>query len=184
MRHRFAMAALAIAMGTTCLGTGACAQGSGFPCDAFMKNADGTWSALRNVVIPGPNFKAQQGALFRPNMSIMGMNVAETLDQECPAVAAAVAEREKQVDLTKYADANGSIDVQKLTCDQLANTFQEDADFLGLWAIGWYSGSAKKHAINVGRVKEGVHNIIAYCKANKDKMIVQAIEAVMKDVRR
>ena len=49
-----------------------------------------------------------------------------------------------QVELSKYADAKGYIDVQKLTCAQLANTFQEDADFLGVWYSGWYNGLAKK----------------------------------------
>jgi hypothetical protein len=33
------------------------------------------------------------------------------------------------VDLTTYADANGNLDIQALTCAQLANTYQEDADF-------------------------------------------------------
>ncbi|MDB5649902.1 MAG: hypothetical protein JWL62_1422, partial [Hyphomicrobiales bacterium] len=51
-----------------------------------------------------------------------------------------------QVELNKYADARGYIDVQKLTCGQLAGTFQEDADFLGIWYSGWYNGLAKKHA--------------------------------------
>ena len=36
-----------------------------------------------------------------------------------------------QTDLTAYADANGYLDVQKLTCAQ-ANTWQEDADKLML----------------------------------------------------
>ncbi|WP_244495121.1 hypothetical protein [Bosea sp. Root483D1] len=35
-----------------------------------------------------------------------------------------------QVSLTSYVDANGFIDVQALTCAQLAGTFQEDADAL------------------------------------------------------
>ena len=47
-----------------------------------------------------------------------------------------------QVDLSTYADANGNIDVQKLTCAQLAGTFQEDADFLSVWYSGWYNGLA------------------------------------------
>lgn len=85
-----------------------------------------------------------------------------------------------QVELTTYADADGYIDVQKLTCGQLANTFQEDADFLGVWYSGWYNGLAKKHAINVPRVKEGIHNVIVYCKANKDKRIIQAIDIILK----
>ena len=85
-----------------------------------------------------------------------------------------------QVELTTYADSDGYIDVQKLTCGQLANTFQEDADFLGVWYSGWYNGLAKKHAINVPRVKEGIHNVIVYCKANKDKRIIQAIDVILK----
>ena len=36
-----------------------------------------------------------------------------------------------QTPLSAYAEAKGYIDVQKLTCAQLAGTFQEDADFLG-----------------------------------------------------
>jgi inactivated superfamily I helicase len=61
-----------------------------------------------------------------------------------------------QVELKDYADANGYIDVQKLTCAQLAGTYQEDADFLGIWYSGWYNGLAKKHAIDVPRTKDGI----------------------------
>ena len=86
-----------------------------------------------------------------------------------------------QVELSKYADANGYILVQKLTCGQLANTYQEDADFLGVWYSGWYNGLAKKNAINVPRVKEGIHKVIVYCKANQDKRIIQAIDIILKE---
>jgi hypothetical protein len=41
-----------------------------------------------------------------------------------------------QVDLSAYADAEGFLDVQALTCAQLANTWQGDADRLS----AWYSG--------------------------------------------
>ena len=37
------------------------------------------------------------------------------------------------VDLSAYADANGFIDVQALTCGQLANTYQEDANAFTSW---------------------------------------------------
>src|SRR5262245_52465367 len=85
-----------------------------------------------------------------------------------------------QTELSKYADAKGYIDVQKLTCAQLLNTYQEDADFLGVWYSGWYNGLAKKHAINIPRVKAGIHNVIVHCRANKGKTIIQAIDAVLK----
>jgi len=85
-----------------------------------------------------------------------------------------------QVELKNYADANGYIDVQQLTCAQLAGTFQEDADFLGVWYSGWYNGLAKKHAINISRTKEGIHNVIVYCKANPTKKVIQAIDVILK----
>lgn len=85
-----------------------------------------------------------------------------------------------QVELKTYADSKGYIDVHKLTCGQLVNTYQEDADFLGVWYSGWYNGLAKKHAINVPRVKEGIHNVIVHCKANRGKTIIQAIDFVLK----
>jgi HdeA/HdeB family len=86
-----------------------------------------------------------------------------------------------QVELKNYADANGYIDVQKLTCAQLAGTFQEDADFLGVWYSGWYNGLAKKHALNVPRTRAGIHNVIVYCKANPAKTVIQAIDLMLKE---
>ena len=88
-----------------------------------------------------------------------------------------------QTPLSAYADGKGYIDVQKLTCGQLAGTFQEDADFLGVWYSGWYNGLGKKHAINVPRTKEGIHQVIVYCKENKNKTIIQAIDLFLKSER-
>jgi hypothetical protein len=60
-----------------------------------------------------------------------------------------------QTPLSAYADPDGYILVKKLTCAQLAGTFQEDANFLGVWYSGWYNGLGKKSALNVPRVREG-----------------------------
>jgi hypothetical protein len=87
------------------------------------------------------------------------------------------------VELSTYADRNGYIDVQKLTCAQLANTFQEDANFLATWYSGWYNGLGKKHLIKVDRTKEVLHEVIVYCKENEKKKIIQAIDIVIKDYR-
>ncbi len=85
-----------------------------------------------------------------------------------------------QTPLSAYANANGYILVKKLTCAQLAGTFQEDADFLGVWYSGWYNGLAKKSALNIPRVKEGIHLVIVYCQANPDKLVIQAIDVIAK----
>ena len=102
----------------------------------------------------------------------------------CAMALFGVSAAQAQVELNTYADAKGNLDVQKLTCAQLANTFQEDADFLGVWYSGWYNGLAKKHAINMPRAKEGIHEVIVHCKANQNKKIIQAIDYVLKQEKK
>ena len=86
-----------------------------------------------------------------------------------------------QVELKAYTDSDGYLDVQKLTCAQLANTFQEDADYLAAWYSGWYNGLAKKHFAHITRVKSGEHQLIVYCKAHPELKIIQAIDILLKD---
>ena len=87
------------------------------------------------------------------------------------------------VDLSAYADANGFIDVQALTCGQLANTYQEDANALATWYSGWYNGLAHKHFADFkkGRILE--HQVIEYCKAHQDQKIIHAIGLLLKEDR-
>lgn len=99
-------------------------------------------------------------------------------------LSGAASAAQAQVELKNYADAKGYIDVQKLTCAQLAGTFQEDADFLGVWYSGWYNGLAKKHALNVSRTKAGIHNVIVYCKANPARTVIQAIDVILKEEKK
>ena len=87
------------------------------------------------------------------------------------------------VELSTYADANGFIDVQKLTCAQLANTYQEDAELLGVWYSGWLNGRAKNHFINVDRTKDGIHQVIVYCKANPNKKVVDAVKILINQAK-
>lgn len=88
-----------------------------------------------------------------------------------------------QVPLTAYADKDGYVDVQKLTCAQLAGTFQEDADLLAAWYSGWYNGLAKAHRAKISRIKSDEHKVIVFCKANPGMTIIQAIDIVFKNRR-
>ena len=89
-----------------------------------------------------------------------------------------------QVDLTAYADAKGNIDVQKLTCKQLAGTFQEDADFMTVWYSGWYNGLADYSKMKIDRAKELEHRVIVYCKAHPDKKVITAMDINIKQMRK
>jgi hypothetical protein len=77
-------------------------------------------------------------------------------------LAAAGSRVQAQTDLTAYADANGYINVQALTCAALAGTWQEDADRLTTWS------------------KALEHEVILYCKAHPEIRIIEAIDVMLK----
>ena len=91
---------------------------------------------------------------------------------------------EAQTDLSAYADPNGYIDVQALTCAALAGTWQGDADRLTTWYSGWYNGLAKKHYFNIARSKELEHEVIVYCKAHPDMKIIQVLDILFKNEKK
>ena len=86
------------------------------------------------------------------------------------AITFAGSSAKAQVNLSEYADPEGFLDVQALTCAQLAGTWQDQADLLASWYSGWYNGLAKKH-------------YMVYCKANPQLRIIQAIDIVFKSMR-
>jgi HdeA/HdeB family len=108
--------------------------------------------------------------------------IAKKLIVCCAAVVVA-GQACAQVELKTYAGPDGYLDVQELTCAQLAGTFQEDADYLAAWYSGWYNGLAKKHVMLVSRARALQHEVIVYCQANPGKKVIQAIDVVFKDYR-
>lgn len=101
----------------------------------------------------------------------------------CCGIIAVAGPAYAEVELKTYADRDGHIDVQKLTCAQLANTFQEDADYLTAWYSGWYNGLGKKHMMDVARARSLEHEVIVHCKANPSKKVIEAIDVVFKEYR-
>jgi hypothetical protein len=93
---------------------------------------------------------------------------------------AASSTAQAQTDLTAYADSEGYIDVQALTCAAVAGTWQGDADRLTTWYSGWYNGLANKHFFNIARSKDLEHEVIVYCKANPQIRIIEALDVMFK----
>jgi hypothetical protein len=172
-------------------------------CDAFARLGDGSWQALSTTLIPDRNFRVQEGSLWRPGATVMGVDVAAMLETECPnapvglpqpaaATAAPAAPGQPQqplapqvpqmpqVPLSRYADANGNIDVRSLTCVHLNDASAAEADTLLAWYSGWYGAQEKKRMINPSQVRYAVRNVIEYCKANGDKSLVKVMELMLK----
>jgi hypothetical protein len=83
MRRRVALAiAAAIALQDCCLS--AQAATSNFPCEAFAKNPDGSWTVLQTTYLEGPNVKVQQDATFAPGRVVLGYDIADMIAKACP----------------------------------------------------------------------------------------------------
>jgi HdeA/HdeB family len=102
----------------------------------------------------------------------------------CAAVLSAIGwAKADPVDLSAYVDANGFIDVQALTCAQLANTYQSDANVLMAWYSGWYNGLGTSTTWITRKGRELEHLVIEYCKAHQDERIIHAIAVNLNDMR-
>ncbi len=99
------------------------------------------------------------------------------------ALAAVGAAKADPVGLSAYTDANGFIDVTALTCAQLANTYQGDANALMSWYSGWYNGLDHKHYMDYKKGRELEHDVIEYCKQHQNEKIIHAIAVNLHDMR-
>jgi hypothetical protein len=189
MWRRLALAALAVAWQSFWMVGLAQAQNNGIDCDAFLKNPDGSWTVISKVFIPVQNVKVVEGTVFRPGGTFLGDDMAKRLEKECPnkqvEVPVSPAEVRPQyqpprVSLLRFADANGSIDVQRLSCGQLADSSLEEAELFLAWYSGWFNGAARRRGINLARVRYASRGVVEYCKANRDKNLVQVMELMLK----
>jgi len=203
MRRRVALSiTAAIALQACCLS--AQAATSNFPCDAFAKNPDGSWTVLQTTFLEGPNVKVQQDAIFPPGRVVLGYDIAEMITKACPnavvapppdaepstgistgvstapGTAPSAAAPQPQSFLARYADANGNLDVRQLTCGHLDDTSAEEAELFLAWYSGWYSGVAKNRGINLARIRYAIRNVVAYCKGDRNKRLTDVMEQMLK----
>jgi hypothetical protein len=203
MRRRVALSiTAAIALQVCCLS--AQAATSNFPCDAFAKNSDGSWTVLQTTYLEGPNVKVQQDAIFAPGRVVLGYDIAALIAKACPnavvapppgaepstgistgvstapGTAPSAAASQPQSFLARYADANGNLDVRQLTCGHLDDTSAEEAELFLSWYSGWYSGVAKNRGINLARTRYAIRNVVAYCKGDRNKRLTDVMEQMLK----
>jgi hypothetical protein len=187
MSRHSAPVASAIALLILSLAGGAHAQDSEIDCDAFLKNPDGSWTVVKKVFIPVQNVRVNEGTVFRPGTTFLGDDMTVRLSKACPnkqvAAPADVTQPQPQlqqpqpgrIPLSQYADANGNIDVQRLTCGQIADASIDDASFFLSWYSGWYYGTEKRRGINPARVRYVIHSVVDYCRTNRDRKLTDVM---------
>jgi HdeA/HdeB family protein len=183
----------AAVLATLCLATQAWSED--IDCDSFIKNPDGSWTVIKKVFIPVQNVRVVEGTIFRPGGTFLGDDMTVRLAKACPNKQVTMPEEPGQpeqssaqpqappvhyVPLSNYADANGNIDIQRLTCAHLAAASPIDVEMLVTWYSGWYAGAAKRRGINLARVQYATRNVADYCKANQNRRLADALKILLK----
>ncbi|ACB95371.1 HdeA/HdeB family chaperone [Beijerinckia indica] len=82
--------------------------------------------------------------------------------------------------LATHEDQNGFLNLQALTCADLATTKPEEAEYLITWYSGWYSGLTKKHFARVSRTEADEHHLANYCKEHSEAKVTTALDVLFK----
>jgi acid stress chaperone HdeB len=76
------------------------------------------------------------------------------------------------------AQAQTTIDVAKISCEQFVLMKVAPPDYLAIWLSGYYSGRNNNTTIDVQRLKDNAQKVKHYCLYNKG-MLMEAVEKVL-----
>jgi hypothetical protein len=77
------------------------------------------------------------------------------------------------------AQAQVTIDVSKITCQQFRSYAITDPNNIALWLSGYYNGQRKNTIIKVESFKENLEKVKDYCITHQAVTVMQAVEAIL-----
>ena len=76
------------------------------------------------------------------------------------------------------AQAQVTIDVAKITCEQFILYKVSSPQNLAIWLSGYYSGKRGNTLVDTVDLKEKSDKVMDYCRANLNTPLMQAVETV------
>ena len=78
------------------------------------------------------------------------------------------------------AHAQTTIDVSKISCDQLVTARVASPDYIAIWLSGFYNGKRNNTVIDVQQLQDNAQKIRSYCLYNgKGTTVMEAVEKVL-----
>ena len=77
------------------------------------------------------------------------------------------------------AQAQVTIDVSKITCQQFRGYAITDPNNIALWLSGYYNGQRNNTIIKVETFKENLEKVKDYCITHPSVTVMQAVEALL-----
>jgi hypothetical protein len=79
------------------------------------------------------------------------------------------------------AEAQMTIDVAKITCEQFRNYAITDPNNIAIWLSGYYNGQRHNTIIDVGTFKRSLEKVKDYCITRPNLTVMQAAKEVVID---
>jgi acid stress chaperone HdeB len=77
------------------------------------------------------------------------------------------------------AQAQTTIDVSKISCNQLATAKVASPDYIAIWLSGFYNGKRNNTIIDVQQLQDNAQKIRSYCLYNGKGTVMEAVEKVL-----
>ena len=77
------------------------------------------------------------------------------------------------------AQAQVTIDVSKITCEQFRSYAITNPNNIALWLSGYYNGQRNNTIIKVESFKENLEKVKDYCITHQTVTVMQAVEALL-----
>jgi len=77
------------------------------------------------------------------------------------------------------AQAQTTIDVSKISCDQLAAAKVASPDYIAIWLSGYYNGKRNNTIVDVEKLQDNARKIRSYCLYNGKGTVMEAVEKIL-----
>jgi hypothetical protein len=77
------------------------------------------------------------------------------------------------------AQAQVTIDVSKITCEQFLQSKVAAPRIIGIWLSGYYNGKRNNTVLDTLTVEKNGTKVARYCRSNLNMTVMQAVENVL-----
>jgi len=75
--------------------------------------------------------------------------------------------------------AQKTVDVAKITCDQFTGGSVVDSRTLSIWVSGYYNGTRKNSVLDVSALQKREQDVIDYCLSHSEMVFMDAVKRVL-----
>ena len=77
------------------------------------------------------------------------------------------------------AQAQVTIDVSKITCDQFLQYKVSNPTYIAVWLSGFYSGRRNNPVVDTQTLEGNADRVTTYCISNRNMVLMQAVETTL-----